>query len=780
MTNEAEMHDFWQIKPIDIMAGLASAERPLLAVSLALFEDAKLQKKISELWGGAKSKLQELSGQELHGAVEGVRYSMQEWLDSGYSDDHLRLLLWIYLREALKLPARIGVSLRSISFLAEDVAAATISFVDKDQEGAVTLGEIVTPAINELFEKSIKQGDAKKLINDVRGKFENLSEGDQKSMLENIGANELSDEAIKRMLLTGGGLASFGAAVSLGGFSSYILAAQASAFIPFVSGPGLVSLVAVLANPITIITVTGAAFIFGKKSVDKKMQGSVAVHVLALLSLQAKSSGNDDLLSLVRAFSQIGKLKVSAHLEESVIEAYKKEWKLLAPAIKKEAFQPSAGLLNVMGRPVLSTESFKRRWSIFPGKEETHNAAILAGLTIGDALYSICALNPEVLKAADFSRSADIDGAMDFAAFSNEVLSKTGESLEGAIANLKGYTAEQLVGAQLMGQGHVVSFPESSNQPGYDLVVDGQPVQVKFHEDMGGLNEHFDKYDYPVYANSELAGEIPDEMAGNVFFIDGLSDELVNQVTRQSLESGSDILDPSVPMFAMMISAGRHFIALESGRITAQQAVEQVMIDGSVRAGLALAGKTAGLSIGMLVFGPAGALVLGSSLPILAQAQAGSAKKRIRSALKTEEIKEWEECVHDALNDLQKSLKKGLDSKSHEIDAKYDAIDPDLLVGEYVRWRLFQDKRFLYECRRRLKSLSRKEIPDPEQRAVDTIRWLTGVVLQPAYFQDEIRELNLLLKDRPGTADAYIEMGKEGVEKLKGWWLRRQHGNNEA
>jgi hypothetical protein len=44
-------------------------------------------------------------------------------------------------------------------------------------------------------------------------------------LLEAIGARELNDDAIRTILLTGGGLASLGTAVSVAGFSAYILAA---------------------------------------------------------------------------------------------------------------------------------------------------------------------------------------------------------------------------------------------------------------------------------------------------------------------------------------------------------------------------------------------------------------------------------------------------------------------------------------------------------------------------------------------------------------------------
>ncbi|MGO7259074.1 hypothetical protein ACCT32_36650, partial [Rhizobium brockwellii] len=81
--------------------------------------------------------------------------------------------------------------------------------------------------------------------------------------------------------------------------------------------------------------------------------------------------------------------------------------------------------------------------------------------------------------------------------------------------------SEQLVAARLTEIGHVVSFPDTSNNPGFDLLVDGMPFQVKCLMSLDGLREHFSKYpDMPVYANSELAEAVIDSRAawaGKVF-----------------------------------------------------------------------------------------------------------------------------------------------------------------------------------------------------------------------------------------------------------------------
>ncbi|MFX4385257.1 glycine zipper family protein, partial [Acinetobacter baumannii] len=77
---------------------------------------------------------------------------------------------------------------------------------------------------------------------------------------------------------------------------------------------------------------------------------------------------------------------------------------------------------------------------------------------------------------------------------------------------------------------------------GYDLIVDGTPMQVKCSMDADYVLSHFDKYpDIPVIVNSELA-----EQLGNhpmVLVDTTLSYEAVQETTGVGLEQVSDFAD---------------------------------------------------------------------------------------------------------------------------------------------------------------------------------------------------------------------------------------------
>lgn len=87
-----------------------------------------------------------------------------------------------------------------------------------------------------------------------------------------------------------------------------------------------------------------------------------------------------------------------------------------------------------------------------------------------------------------------------------------GEALpEKALDKLMGHLAEPIVGEHLKELGIQVGMPDSSNQPGYDLILNGEhAVNIKAVKDFNSLSEHFAKYpDIPVIVPGDMAG-IPD------------------------------------------------------------------------------------------------------------------------------------------------------------------------------------------------------------------------------------------------------------------------------
>ena len=357
------------VQPSEIIAGLGVADRALLAACLALFEDSTLSKRLEQLYSKSsdwmRNGLRWLDVDALQkwlgdaNAQEGtasLQTQMRFWQDKEkclLEDNDLRLILWIYLREAFDLPARLTVSTRGADALATELAAAAIHAADppsliqngKDilqhwgwiggKRRCITLTEVVLPVLDDLIATALKGGAGQMdaaaqegLVAEMRACLEGMSEKDQKCLLHKIRAKDFNDAAIRNMLLTGGSLAAINIGVGAAGFSAYILAAQASAFIPMVGGPALVSFVSVISNPVTMIGGTAAAIWWATSSAKQKIQTAVGLRVLALLALQGLSFTNRDGIAVtLDSFSRAKRLQPIGNLDNKTATRYRDEWR---------------------------------------------------------------------------------------------------------------------------------------------------------------------------------------------------------------------------------------------------------------------------------------------------------------------------------------------------------------------------------------------------------------------------------------------------------------------
>ncbi|MCX2973007.1 hypothetical protein EYC87_05335 [Halieaceae bacterium IMCC8485] len=808
-----EMLCIQAIRPMHVVSGLGGAERELIATCLALFDESSLGSFIKRAYDNTKEKAAKLAGGELEEAADEVRLNQQRWLESSLSNEHLRLALWMQIRSALQLPAKLSGTYCGAEMLADDVSAAVISILSpppgkleagkewlrdrgvlnrgkergEEPDGdPINLHSVVEPVLQELLEAAIsgEAGDeiAKGAIEQATAAMKELSPEDQARIREELGVDDINAAALAKVIATGGGLTLFSGAVSMAGFSAYILAAQASAFIPLVSGPGLVSFVAVVSNPITVVAgAVGAGWWLGS-SANQKIRATVATRIVSMLAIQGMGSGRAGLKSALAAFASASSLPASLSLPSELISQYQDEWRLIE-AHTQPVYEWSGEAWQVFEQPLTDSSQSERAGT------ESKNAAAMGTMMVGDMLYNAAQISPDVMAAADFSYLADVDGPVDFALLAADMS-------EGAAVRLKGYVAEQVVAAELQAAGHVVSLPESASEPGWDLLVDGQPVQVKFHSDIDGIRDHFANYDYPVIANTELMGQVPEEFVDRVYFIDGVSNELVTDVTEMSVAAGQGMTDPDVAIMAFAISAFRSAKGLYQGDLTGAQAVEQVLMDGTVRVGLAVTGNWTGAGVGLLLFGPAGAWVLGAGLPILAQSQTSRVVGQVKAKAALPERKRWVVRAHELLDVLQAAGVKVLESRIEQLSGLIAGFEPGF-AQEYVAHRAEDQRLFASECIGRKVSIELQSGLQPEQRFSATLRWLAASDVHPMAYQAELESVSHTMQARPGLTDEWqseevqeklsqakaygqtaVQEGLAVGEKL-GRWLRSGGSNNE-
>lgn len=792
------------ITPRDLVAGLGTAPRELLAASLALFEDSTLSKRLGGLfdkWTSTSAASKDTAEAE---AARSVGSTIDDIRQSAESDDCLRIRLWIHLREAHALPPLTFGTIRSASTAADDLVAAAMhglqpGFVSKKWDSLKRTTGLGTPAgipssfdelarqtIAELVDQVMEGKDAAseqaraQALRALRERLGTLSSAERRALLDAVGTDELNDAALVRILLTGGGLAALNAGVGMAGFGAYILAAKASAFIPLVSGPALVSLLAVLSNPVTLVLATVGMGWVATSSSETKIRRGIAARVMSLLALHGLSSAEDGLVRMASSFRALPTLKPAGRLGRKTLGPYADDWALIGP-LHRSAVPLDDSIARRLNRPLAGDRGLKRLARLFDPNDPDAQGDMkaLGALTLGELFHNAYRLDPLVLRAADFSRIEELDDPVAFSAFAHRVTRMNAASHLGAYSNLKGYVAEQYVAARLVEQGHVVEFPALSNEPGWDLAVDGVKFQVKNASDLGLLDRHFAKgYDYPVIANSEVAGmlarrgESAPAWAEHVHFVEGYSQGAVDEITKETLDAADGMLHANVPVFAFVLAGLRNVRRLARGELTATQAMQEALVDGSVRSGLAVAGNVAGVTLGLMVFGPAGALVLGAALPVLSRWQAARVRRGLESTVRGERYVEWETRCRQALSELGLVLNGGLDDKIARLRAQQPASRTPWAL--YLGSRIEDDIRFLQEARVRLRPLVTGKSLRVEEASVRVVSWLATSTLHPAVYQAPLRKWMELVAQQPvlgeRLADTASFAGRKTAEAGQSAW----------
>lgn len=205
---------------------------------------------------------------------------------------------------------------------------------------------------------------------------------------------------------------------------------------------------------------------------------------------------------------------------------------------------------------------------------------------------------------------------------------------EGSLKKVGGHIGEAIAADQLTIADISVSWPDTSNQPGWDLLIDGHAVNVKLVSDASSLSEHFTKYpDIPVLIPGD-ADNIPE---GAIHFdpimgigIDELKEALaagketvlvneslsheeimeqVNDATDFALGS-PEIADGSFPFVTLAFSGWREITLLTEEKTGIARAFKNLGLDIAGTGLGGYAGLQLGASIGSLL-GPAGTVVGG-------------------------------------------------------------------------------------------------------------------------------------------------------------------------
>lgn len=323
--------------------------------------------------------------------------------------------------------------------------------------------------------------------------------------------------------------------------------------------------------------------------------------------------------------------------------------------------------------------------------------AVMAGLTSAELYWHWATIDPQVVMATDFSSTQDVNNGFDFAQYIHRSVTDMDEqSLLGFKRRLMGYVGEQNVADLLIQQGHVVEIAQTANQPVWDLIIDGQAVNVKTVQDIASIKAQ-------ALAHPDVIYLVPEDATGiasdNIVRLEGFNHDSLQNLTNQAVDNSLDSTDALVsvaghlPIVPLIFSIMRNRQAMDKGR-TKDVAVKHVILDTLGRGGGAGLGALIGGTVGT-VAGPVGTMIGGA----LGAVVGGMLGQGVAEEIKQHPLQEALEKFDQQLQDFGASYANRLQRLLYILKQPYlrqqqafQQLDKQFLRNKKkIRWWLFPD-----------------------------------------------------------------------------------------
>lgn len=304
----------------------------------------------------------------------------------------------------------------------------------------------------------------------------------------------------------------------------------------------------------------------------------------------------------------------------------------------------------------------KKRGNLFRSK--VTETTVIATISAGEFLYDYCMINPTAVKGIDFARSEDLSNLL---ALSNFASTIDTANLTGNMAQLQGYVAERMIAQQLTAAGHDVEFPETSNQVGWDMLVDGERFQVKCGASNAIVEQHFAKYpDIPVYVNQELANMYENNP---LVYSTAVTREEVIKTTQQTLVHADNLTDFEIPWITFGVSSLTNAKRMYKDGIKLRTATRNVAFDTASRATTAAIGKVALGLVGNVVLPGAGGIVFPIVGTYIGMKQGGKLSLNMKKMFAKKEHAAFSLALQHLIEKMQRVLQYKEQTKMHKYDA---------------------------------------------------------------------------------------------------------------
>lgn len=414
----------------------------------------------------------------------------------------------------------------------------------------------------------------------------------------------------------------------------------------------------------------------------------------------------------------------------------------------------SAGNVDeAMGEKLTAPKSDRLKSFFLDGEQgkEHQEGALYAGMTLGDFLYDYVRIDPTVVEGVDFARSEDLHSIFKFSVFSERFEAMSGEELAGNSNQMQGYVAERLVAHHLEAQGHDVVFPSTSNQEGWDVLVDGAPFQIKSLASADGVHEHLQRFhDIPVIVNAELADKVGH--LDNVYVDPLLQHDQVLELTQESIHYGQELSDFEIPWISLAVSSAASVRDLITNQTDVSGAVINTVSNAAGRIVLGKVGSVTSGMVGLFLLGPAGSVIFSGVGAVVGAYWGRKAATSFRSMLVDDLEKQVCEVARDCAamshNAMQRKLLAWRNKQEIMKVACTSRYSATAAAGSYFDKRIAQDILYFENKAHELNAIASGTTSGDPRALWERLVLLTRRAgIHPHCLQDGFKRLRKLLEE---------------------------------
>lgn len=310
-----------------------------------------------------------------------------------------------------------------------------------------------------------------------------------------------------------------------------------------------------------------------------------------------------------------------------------------------------------------------------------------AAYATGEALFHLNRIDGSVLDAVDAIYQPGVENSFtEIVGHLRDTGGASDAAWSGVVSAYKGRLGEDYMAEYLDAAGHHVEMATSTNQEGWDAVVDGQLVNFKAGLGPDHIQEHLERFpEIPVITVAEQSTTFADNEM--VTCLDSVSGEEIADATENALSSVVEATDfgLDIPFVTLALSAARNYKPLLSGYSDLSTATIHTVTD---TAGIGIggaAGAKTGALIGAIV-GPLG-MFAGTIVGGLIGAMSGGA---IAQVIKEKSLAQAEAEYKERVLDYEKRYTTALEGKALSLEKTAQSYERDFSLRRFF-WPLPSD-----------------------------------------------------------------------------------------